>query len=144
MTAATIIIGVVLALFYAEITGILPGGIIVPALAALTLDQPLRVVVMIVAALLSLGAYRFLGRYFLLFGRRRFVLLVLLGAIIGQAWFIVWPHLFSAPLDLRPVGWIVPGLLANNMERQKLLPTLASLIIVSVLTFFIGKLMAIL
>ena len=142
MTAATILIGVVLALLYAEITGILPGGIIVPALAALALDQPLRVVVMIAAALLSLGGYKFLGRYFLLFGRRRFVLLVLLGAVIGQAWLMVWPHLFSAPIDLRPVGWIVPGLLANNLERQKLLPTLASLVIVSVVTFFIAKLAA--
>jgi poly-gamma-glutamate biosynthesis protein PgsC/CapC len=144
MIPATILIGVVLALLYAEITGILPGGIIVPALAALTLDQPLRVAVLIVAAFLSLGCYKLLGRYFLLFGRRRFVLLVLLGAVFGQAWLILWPQLFSAGIDLRPIGWIIPGLLANNLERQRVLPTLASLVTVTVLTYFIAKLVAML
>jgi poly-gamma-glutamate biosynthesis protein PgsC/CapC len=142
MTAVTILIGIVIALLYVELMGILPGGIIVPALMALYLDQPLRVVATIAAAFLSLGCYKFLSRYFLLFGRRRFVLLLLFGALFGQAWLLLWPHLFIAPLDLRVVGWIVPGLLANNLERQKILPTLASFITVSVLTYFIAELIA--
>ena len=125
---------------YAEITGLLPGGIIVPAFAALYLDQPLRVVATVAAALLSLACYKALSSYFLLFGRRRFVLLVLLGGVFGQLWLLVWPHLGPASLDLRVVGWIVPGLLANNLERQKILPTLASFATASVLTYFLAKL----
>lgn len=143
MTAA-ILIGIVVALLYAEIIGILPGGIIVPALMALYLDQPLRVVATILAAFLSFGCYKFLGRYFLLFGRRRFVLLLLLGALFGQLWLLLWPRLFAAPLDLRVIGWIIPGLLANNLVRQKILPTLASLATVTILTYFIAKLVMIL
>jgi len=139
---ATILIGIVVALLYAEITGILPGGIIVPALLALYLDQPLRVVATVLAAFLSLGCYRLLSRYVLLFGRRRFVLLLLLGALFGQLWLLIWPRLFAAPLDLRVVGWIIPGLLANNLVRQKILPTLASLATVAVLTYFLAKLVA--
>ncbi|MCX6563884.1 MAG: poly-gamma-glutamate biosynthesis protein PgsC, partial [Candidatus Aminicenantes bacterium] len=133
---ATILIGIVVALLYAEIIGILPGGIIVPALMALYLDQPLRVVATILAAFLSFGCYKFFGRYFLLFGRRRFVLLLLLGALFGQLWLLLWPRLFAAPLDLRVIGWIIPGLLANNLVRQKILPTLASLATVTILTYF--------
>jgi poly-gamma-glutamate biosynthesis protein PgsC/CapC len=142
MIAQTILIGIVVALFYTEMTGILPGGIIVPAYVAFYLDQPLRVVATILAAVISLLVFKWLSRYFLLFGRRRFVLLLLLGGLCGQLWFVLWPHLFSAPLDLRVIGWIIPGLLANNLERQKILPTLASLITASVLTYFIAKLVA--
>jgi len=138
----TVLIGIVAALLYAEATGLLPGGIIVPAYVALYLDQPLRVVATIGAALLSLLGFRLLSRYFVLFGRRRFVLLILLGALFGQLWIVLWPRLFSAPLDLRVIGWIIPGLLANNCERQKILPTLASLITVSVLAYFIARLVA--
>lgn len=137
---ATILIGIVVALFYAEITGILPGGIIVPALMALYLDQPWRVVATVLAAFLSLGCYKILGRYFLIFGRRRFVLMLLLGALFGQLWLLLWPRLFAAPLDLRVIGWIIPGLLANNLVRQKILPTLASLATATVLTYFLAKL----
>lgn len=137
---ATILIGIVVALLYAEITGILPGGIIVPAMMALYLDQPWRVVATVLAAFLSLGCYKILGRYFLIFGRRRFVLLLLLGAFFGQIWFILWPRLFAAPLDLRVIGWIIPGLLANNLVRQKILPTLASLTTVTILAYFLAKL----
>jgi len=38
------------------------------------------------------------------------------------------------------IGWVVPGLLASSFERQKILPSLASLIFVSVLTFFLSQL----
>jgi len=138
----TILIGIVAALFYAEATGLLPGGIIVPAYIALYLDQPLRVAATVAAALLALLSFRLLSRYFILFGRRRFVLLILLGGLFGQLWFILWPHLFSGQLDLRVIGWIIPGLLANSCQRQKILPTLASLITVSVLTYFIAQIVA--
>ena len=142
MTAVTILIGLFLALLYTEITGILPGGIIVPALTALYLDQPWRAVATVVAAFLCLACAKFLGRYFLIFGRRRFVLMLLLGALFGQLWFMLWPRLFAGPLDLRVIGWIIPGLLANNLARQKVLPTLASWATVSVLTYFIAKIIA--
>jgi len=138
--AGTVIIGVVVALLWAEITGLLPGGIIVPAFLALYLDQPLRAAATIAAALLSLGCYKLLAGRLLLFGRRRFVLLILLGGVFGQLWLIVWPHLGPASLDLRVVGWIIPGLLANNLERQRFWPTLASLAGASVLTYFLAKL----
>jgi poly-gamma-glutamate biosynthesis protein PgsC/CapC len=140
----TILIGIVIALLYTEFTGILPGGIIVPALLALYLDQPLRMVATVLAAFLSLAGYRFLSRYFLIFGRRRFVFLLLFGALFGQLWFMLWPRLFAVPFDLRVIGWIIPGLLANNLARQKALPTLASLATVSVLAYFVAKLIALL
>jgi hypothetical protein len=89
----------------------------------------------------ALGLYRLLARSLLLYGRRRFVLLLLLGAAIGQGWTLVWPGLFAAPFDLRVIGWVIPGLLANNLQRQKFWPTLASLAAASVLSWGAVKLL---
>ncbi len=121
---------------------IYPGGIIVPAYIALFLDQPLRVLATVLVALLSLLTYKLLSRFFILFGRRRFVMLLLLGALWGQLWFFVTPHIFSGATELRMIGWVIPGLLANNCEKQKFFATLASLFTVSILTYFVVKLIA--
>lgn len=144
MTLATLLIGIVLALLFTEIAGILPGGIIVPAALALTMDRPERFLATIAAALLALAVYKGLASRFLIYGRRRFVLMLLLGALIGQLWLLVWPRLAPPSLDLRIVGWIIPGLLANNLERQKILPTLAALAAVTVLTYFVARLIGML
>jgi poly-gamma-glutamate biosynthesis protein PgsC/CapC len=142
MTFETLLIGLVVAVLYVEIMDVYPGGIIVPAYIALYLDQPLRVLVTILIAFLSLYSYKFLSRFLILFGKRRFVMLVLLGAFWAQIWFLLLPHLFSDPLGLRAIGWLIPGLLANNLEKQKYVPTLASMFIVSIFTYFLVKLLA--
>jgi len=141
MTYETFFIGLILAVFYVELMDIYPGGIIVPAYMALYLDQPLRVLATVLIALLGLMTYRFISRFFILFGRRRFVMLLLLGALWGQLWFIITPHVFAGAMELRMIGWVIPGLLANNCEKQRFFATLASLFIVSVLTYFVVKLL---
>jgi len=138
---SSLFIGLVLALIYVELTGLSPGGLIVPGYFALYLDQPFRVLATLVVAFLVLGLYRLAFRYFLVFGRRRFVFMILAGAILGQLWAWLLPTLFSEPLGLRVVGWVIPGLLASNLERQRVSYTLASLAIVSVLTFFLVHLL---
>jgi poly-gamma-glutamate biosynthesis protein PgsC/CapC len=144
MMYETFFIGIVLAVFYVEVMDIYPGGIIVPAYIALYLDQPLRVLAIVLIALLSLLTHRFLSRFFILFGRRRFVMLLLLGALWGQLLFLVTPRVFAGATELRVIGWVIPGLLANNCERQRFWATLASLFTVSVLTYFVAKLATIL
>ncbi len=136
----TVFIGVLLALLYAEIMGLYPGGIIVPAFLALTLDQPFRALATVGVACLSLLTYKAAARYFILFGRRRFVVMLLAGGFWAQAWFLLAPEFFPAPLELRAVGLIIPGLLANNLERQRFWPTLASLLTVTVSTYFLAAL----
>ncbi len=142
MIYETLLIGLVVAFLYVEIMDIYPGGIIVPAYIALYLDQPLRILATILIAFLGLYTYRILSRFLILFGKRRFVMLVLLGALWAQIWFLISPHFFSDPLGLRAIGWLIPGLLANNLEKQKHIPTLASMLIVSIFTYFLVKVLA--
>jgi poly-gamma-glutamate biosynthesis protein PgsC/CapC len=144
MVVETLLIGLVLALFWAELTDISPGGLIVPGYFALYLGQPLRVAATLAAALLTLAVYRVLARRLILFGRRRFVLMVLVGAVLAQAWLVVSPGLFPAPAALRAIGLIIPGILGSSLVRQKAVPTLASLAAVSTLTFAVAGLAALL
>ncbi|HEX9902598.1 MAG TPA: poly-gamma-glutamate biosynthesis protein PgsC [Acidobacteriota bacterium] len=137
----TLFIGLLASLVYAELTGLYAGGIIVPAYLAFYFDQPARVGATLGAALLTLISYKILARYFLLFGRRRFVLMLLLGGLWVQAGLLLFPGIMAAPLEARVIGWVIPGLLANNLERQKILPTLASCVTVSVFTWFAARLM---
>ncbi|MCX7975103.1 MAG: poly-gamma-glutamate biosynthesis protein PgsC [Candidatus Aminicenantes bacterium] len=139
-------LGVVLALLYSELTGIVPGGIIVPAFVATTLDKPCRSLLTLGVALITMAIYRLASKYFLLYGRRRFVFLLLLGACLselsfylGRIYFFPQTSGFVLP-EVRVIGLIIPGLLASNLERQKFWPTLASFITVTVMAYFLGKL----
>ncbi|MDD8026364.1 MAG: poly-gamma-glutamate biosynthesis protein PgsC [Acidobacteriota bacterium] len=139
--AGSILIGLAVALLWTELVGILPGGIIVPAYLALYAGQPWRIAATLLAALLAVGAYRLLSRWFLLFGRRRFVFMLFAGGLIGQVWLLIWPRLFESPVDLRVIGWIIPGLLANNLVRQKFWPTMASIAAATALTAALAALL---
>jgi poly-gamma-glutamate biosynthesis protein PgsC/CapC len=144
MAVETLLIGLVLALFWAEITDVSPGGLIVPGYFALYLGQPLRVAATLAVALLTLAAYKALARRLILFGRRRFVLMVLVGAVLSQAWLLFSPGPFAAAAGLRVIGLIIPGILASSLARQKAVPTLASLAAVATLTYAVARLVALL
>lgn len=139
MTYETLFIGLLVAVLYVELFGVYPGGIIVPAYIALYLDQPLRVLVTVAIAALCILLYRILSRFLILFGKRRFVTFIFLGAILAQTWSFVFPQLFPEAFGLRAIGWLIPGLLANNLEKQKILHTLGSLVTVSVFTYVLVR-----
>ena len=131
----TAFLGLLVAALVVELTGLYPGGIIVPAYLALFLGQPLRLVGTLVVAVLAWGTYRVVARAMLLFGRRRFLLLVLLGgawAFVSYRWLpSVWPQ----SLELRAIGWVIPGLIANAFERQGFRHTLGAMAVASALTY---------
>jgi poly-gamma-glutamate biosynthesis protein PgsC/CapC len=142
MLYETFLIGVVLAVLYTEVTDLYPGGIIVPAYFALYLNDSLRLLGTVCVALLSLFVFRVLSRYLILFGKRRFVMFILLGALLSQAWALLLPQLLPSLGGFPILGWVIPGLLANNLEKQRPLPTLASLFTVAVLTYALVRILS--
>lgn len=119
-------IGVLLNLFLYEGAGLTAGGMVVPGYIALFLDQPLRVAATLLLAVVTwLVVARGLGRVMILFGRRRYGAMLVVGLLGTWALARFAPYLNAAGADLRAIGYIVPGLLANEMERQGVLATLA-------------------
>lgn len=138
----TSFIGLVVSLAFIALTGVYPGGVIVPAYLVLFLHEPQRIVGTLIAAILSFVVYRISCRWLILFGRRRFAFLVLLGAIWAMLWVELLPTMVPISLEFRVIGWVIPGLIANHMERQGVVTTTAALVTVTVAAGFLGRLLS--
>lgn len=125
------VIGVVISSFFIEFTGFYPGGIVVPVWLSFYIDQPYRLIGTMLISLLCLLVYKVLRKYLFLYGRRRFVIMVLLSASFTLIFRRFLPITVLYPVELQSVGWIIPGLIANTMERQGVLITVAAMYAVS-------------
>lgn len=128
------VVGVIVALLVEEITGITPGGIIVPGFLALSWGEPSRIVATLAAALLTLLVVRGVARLVFVYGRRRFAYCVVTGIVIKQGLVLLLPRLAVLSYGLLIVGFVVPGLLAENCLRQGVLRTLAATLLAVVVT----------
>ena len=136
-----IFLALVASLIFAGITGIYPGGIIVPGYLVLFINQPSRHGGTLAAALVTYAIYKIASRYLIIFGRRMFVFMVLVGAVWTFCWLHFFPLLYPAALEFRVIGWVVPGLIANNFQRQGILPTSAGIVTVTIAVYLAGRLL---
>ena len=127
-------IGLVISLLFSELLGIAAGGMIVPGYIAMYMNHPLSVVLTVFVSYLTYFTVHSLSAVMIIYGRRRTVLMILTGFVMG--WFIrmlgVQLHL-SDKLDLQIIGYIIPGLIAIWMDRQGILETVTALITSSVI-----------
>jgi poly-gamma-glutamate synthase PgsB/CapB/poly-gamma-glutamate biosynthesis protein PgsC/CapC len=127
-------LGLVISLIFSESLGLAAGGMVVPGYIALSLHKPFLVLGTVIASLLTLWTLKFFTNYMLIYGRRRIVFTILLGFIFG--WIAKSLFIFSLPdyrLELASIGYIIPGLIANWMERQGAVKTLCVMIVTAVL-----------
>ncbi|NLL61637.1 MAG: poly-gamma-glutamate biosynthesis protein PgsC [Candidatus Atribacteria bacterium] len=126
-------IGIIIGFLFYEVVGLSPGGIVVPGYLALFIDQPGRIVLTIGIALLTYYTVLFLSNHLILYGKRRFLSMVLISFIVK---WLVEGFLFQLPIvnvEIQSIGYIIPGLLANEMRRQGVCPTLLATAIVTIL-----------
>ncbi|MEA3110195.1 MAG: gamma-polyglutamate biosynthesis protein CapC [Gammaproteobacteria bacterium] len=133
MLTAALIIGVAVSLLLTEIVGLSPGGIIVPGYVALLLDRPAALLGFLIIAFAAYGILRVLGTQLMLYGSRRFTVAILAGMALslGAQWVSPMLAVTLMPnyVEWAGIGFIVPGLLAHQFDRQGVLPTLAMLAI---------------
>ena len=134
MVEAAIGLGLVISLIFSETLGLAAGGMVVPGYLALMIHQPLRIAGTIIVALLTFGALKLLSRYVLIYGRRRIVVAVLIGFSLGAlSRDLLLLKYQGIPVDLRTIGFVIPGLIANWMERQGAIQTLCVMTTTAVL-----------
>ena len=121
-----VVAGVAISLIFAELTGLSPAGLIVPGYIALSMQTPHRVVYTLAVAVAAWGCARLLSRWMILYGRRRFAVLVLLAFAIDTA----VSSLGLLPYDPGLIGVLVPGIMAQEMEKQGMVKSLLSLAVV--------------
>jgi gamma-polyglutamate biosynthesis protein CapC len=135
------LVGLLVGFCYYELTGYSPGGVVPPAYFALFIRQPGRVALTVLSALAVYGAIRFLESRTFLYGRRRLLTALLLG--FAGKWVVERALAPSLPItfEAHTIGFVIPGLIANDMVRQKVVPTVLSVGIVMVVTALIGLLL---
>lgn len=132
------IIGLVVGFIYYEITGISPGGIIAPAYLAMFIHNPLRIAVTLSIAILVFICLKYLSSVTILYGRRRFLLAVILGFFFKLLIdYLIQPNI-AIGFDLQSIGFIISGLIANEMYRQKIIPTILSTGIVTLIVVLVS------
>lgn len=121
-------LSLLLSLVFSELTGLSPGGIIVPFYFVLYLEDPVKLAATVVSALGAVALVKLLSRYTILYGRRRFAVYLLVGlaekALFTYAYFgdsYMFTHLSLT------IGYLVPGILGREMERQGIWKTLGAL-----------------
>ncbi len=113
-----------------EWAGLSPGGLIVPGYLALVASRPFSLLVILTASFVALGAVRLASAHLVLFSRRRFVFVVLAGLLCMWAIEAAAALAPSLPSEVHGLGYLVPGLVANDMEKQGVLPTLCMMVLV--------------
>ncbi|MCA9784607.1 MAG: poly-gamma-glutamate biosynthesis protein PgsC [Candidatus Cloacimonetes bacterium] len=119
-------------MIFQEVVGVSAGGIVVPGYVALQMHEPLRLLGTFIVSFMTYGIIRILSSFMFIYGRRRLVLSILIGFILGYAsrQAVLYDFL-QVDLQMQAVGFIIPGLIANWMERQGVLKTLLCLLLVA-------------
>ena len=132
MAEISIGLGIFLSLILSESLGVTAGGIIVPGYIALYLHQPMQVVVTFLVAILVWVIIQGMGKVMFLYGKRRIVLALILGFFFGY----ISRNFIYLSQDIGSVaviGNIIPGLIANWMDRQGIIRTLSVVLLTSVM-----------
>ena len=132
MAEISIGLGIFLSLILSESLGVTAGGIIVPGYIALYLHQPMQVVVTFLVAILVWAIIQGMGSVMFLYGKRRIVLALILGFFFG---YISRNFLYLSEDigSVAVIGNIIPGLIANWMDRQGIIRTLSVVLLTSVM-----------
>ena len=128
-------IGMVLSLFLTETLGVTAGGIIVPGYIAMNLENPERLVITFGVSIITFLLIKLLSQYIMIYGKRRLVLALLIGFLLG--YLSRSENMITASLgstEFIVIGNIIPGLIANWMDRQGVLRTISTVLITAGIT----------
>lgn len=122
-----LVFGIALGMLFTELTGISPGGLIVPGYIALYWNQPDRLALTAGIAIATVCVLKLLSRWLLLYGRRRYALFLLVGFSLRAGTQQFLPSLLPGLGGLEAVGWLVPGIIASDIDKQGVARTLLAL-----------------
>lgn len=118
-----VILGIAVSAVMTELTG-LSAGLVVPGYIALGLHSPKRILLTMLTALVALIICRLLDRVMLLYGRRRFAVMVICAYLVG----CLFSYVPLFPLGMHAIGSIVPGIIGLECDKQGIFKTILVLL----------------
>lgn len=127
-------LGLVVSLVFSETLGLAAGGMVVPGYLALMIHDPGRIAGTVLVALVTYYFIRLISNFMFIYGRRRTVLIIIVGFVFGwiSREFLIIGLPDGETLEFQAIGYIIPGLIANWMERQGVLETLTTMIVAAI------------
>ena len=127
-------LGLFVSLIFSEFLGLAAGGMVVPGYFALNLTNPTTVAMTLLVAVMTFGVVRFMMFFMTIYGRRRTVVMILVGFLLGGIFRnYVSFEVKAFQVDLSVIGYIIPGLIAIWMDRQGIIETVSTLVLSSVI-----------
>jgi poly-gamma-glutamate biosynthesis protein PgsC/CapC len=129
-------LGVLLSLIFSEKTGIIPAGLVVPGYLGIIFDQPVFLMMVLLISLLTYVIVTYgISRFVILYGKRKFAAMLVVGISLKLIFDYFYPVMPFEIYEFRGIGVIVPGLIANTIQKQGLVVTLGSTLLISGATF---------
>lgn len=127
-------IGIILNYIFLEVIGLSAGGLITPGYLAFFWDQPVRVIMTFIVAFICYLLILFLANFIIIYSKRRFMLAVISSYLFS--WFIstYLIQFIALETDIRVIGYIIPGLIANEMIKQGVIKTILITIFITSIT----------
>ncbi len=126
-------IGLAVSLLFSELFGLAAGGMVVPGYIALALSHPIDVILTLATGVLTFAIVHALASIAIVYGRRRTVLMILVGYILGS---ITRAFASGLPPEMGSgqavVGYIIPGLIGIWIDRQGAAETISTLLTAAV------------
>jgi poly-gamma-glutamate biosynthesis protein PgsC/CapC len=126
-------IGILINFIFIEMIGFSSGGLIVPGYIAFFWEDPYRIVITFIISLITYGLINLLSKFLIIYSKRRFMLSVIIGYLLGYVLNTSLINYIPFNQDLRVIGFIIPGLIANSMIRQGIISTIISTLSVSII-----------
>lgn len=133
----SIAIGLAVSLLFSELFGLAAGGMVVPGYIALAMSSPFTVALTIGAGFATYAIVHALASVVILYGRRRTVLTIVVGYLVGALLRVLLGEHHTATLEHAAegytiVGYIIPGLIAIWFDRQGIIATTTTLLTAAV------------
>lgn len=133
-------LGLAVSMLLTEFFGLAAGGMVVPGYVALYLDKPISVLITLATGMATFLVVHALSTVTIIYGRRRTVMMILFGFLLGIGIEHLPVRLLDALAnlgndptgDVQVIGYIIPVLIGIWIDRQGLIETLSVLLTASV------------
>lgn len=122
-----LVLGILISILIYEVTEISPGGIIVPGYLAMFLGQPGHIFGTLLVSGAVIGAVRFLSQHMIIYGRRKYALMLLTGLAFSGLLRGLLPMLNGLEGAFQVIGYVIPGIIAYEMDRQGAVKTASAM-----------------
>ena len=105
---------------------------------ALIFDQPIMLLsVLIISCLTYFIVSNGISKWVILYGRRKFAAMILTGMVIKFIFDLLYPLTPFEMVEVSGIGVVIPGIIANTIQKQGVVITLSTTMLLTCITYII-------